>query len=231
MRAKRTNSAYIFPTGTPPQQYKRKDRQRKAAREHFRCFSLAVNFQRNERYQKKNTNTVLTVIRQLEALGYMYRFRENDKARQTNKEVADGLKTVCEITGLKGRWQTISTNPTIVCDTGHNVAGWEYISRQLSMVKCNKMHIVFGIVEDKDMDGIMDLLPKDAVYYFTKPKNKRAVSENVLKIIGSQKGLIGESYPSVIDACQSAKNAAAKDDFVFIGGSSYVVAELLKNSI
>ena len=182
-------------------------------------------------YQKKNTNTVLTVIRQLEALGYMYRFRENDKARQTNKEVADGLKTVCEITGLKGRWQTISTNPTIVCDTGHNVAGWEYISRQLSMVKCNKMHIVFGIVEDKDMDGIMDLLPKDAVYYFTKPKNKRAVSENVLKIIGSQKGLIGESYPSVIDACQSAKNAAAKDDFVFIGGSSYVVAELLKNSI
>ena len=99
------------------------------------------------------------------------------------------------------------------------------------MVKCNKMHIVFGLVDDKDMDGIMALLPKDAIYYFTKAANKRAVSENVLKVIAAGRGLKGESYTSVIEACKSARSAAAADDFVFIGGSSYVVAEFLKNSI
>lgn len=182
-------------------------------------------------YQEKNANTILTAVRKLEELGYMYRFNDNSRPEDKGKEVANGFLSVCEITGLKGRWQTISEHPKTVCDTGHNVAGWEYISRQLSMVRCNKMHIVFGIVEDKDLDGIMNLLPKDATYYFTKAANKRSVSENVLKIIGEQKGLIGESYPSVIEACQSAQKAAAPDDFVFIGGSSYVVADYLQNRI
>jgi dihydrofolate synthase/folylpolyglutamate synthase len=182
-------------------------------------------------YQEKNANTILTAVRKLEELGYMYRFNDNSRPEDKGKEVANGFLSVCEITGLKGRWQTISEHPKTVCDTGHNVAGWEYISRQLSMVRCNKMHIVFGIVEDKDLDGIMNLLPKDATYYFTKAANKRSVSENVLKIIGEQKGLIGESYPSVIEACQSAQKAAAPDDFVFIGGSSYVVADFLQKRI
>ena len=182
-------------------------------------------------YQEKNTNTILAAVRILEELGYMYRFSDDSKSEVKGKEIANGFMSVCEITGLKGRWQTVSERPKVVCDTGHNVAGWEYISRQLAMVECNKMHIVFGLVEDKDMDGIMALLPKDAVYYFTKAANKRAVSENVLKVIGAQKGLTGESYPSVVEACQSARNAAAADDFVFIGGSSYVVAEFLKNAI
>ncbi len=182
-------------------------------------------------YQEKNTNTILAAVRILEELGYMYRFSDDSKSEVKGKEIANGFMSVCEITGLKGRWQTVSERPKVICDTGHNVAGWEYISRQLAMVECNKMHIVFGLVEDKDMDGIMALLPKDAVYYFTKAANKRAVSENVLKVIGAQKGLTGESYPSVVEACQSARNAAAADDFVFIGGSSYVVAEFLKNAI
>ena len=161
----------------------------------------------------------------------MYRFSDNSTSEVKGKEIADGFRSVCEITGLKGRWQKVSENPTVVCDTGHNVGGWEYISRQLSMVKGNKMHIVFGLVEDKDMDGIIALLPKDAIYYFTKAANKRAVSENVLRILAAKQGLTGNSYPSVIEACKSARNAAAADDFVFIGGSSYVVAEFLKNSI
>ena len=182
-------------------------------------------------YQEKNANTILTAVRKLEELGYMYHFSDNSTSEVKGKEIADGFRSVCEITGLKGRWQTVSENPTVVCDTGHNVGGWEYISRQLSMVKCNKMHIVFGLVEDKDMDGIIALLPKDAIYYFTKAANKRAVSENVLRILAAKQGLTGNSYPSVIEACKSARNAAAADDFVFIGGSSYVVAEFLKNSI
>ena len=182
-------------------------------------------------YQEKNTNTILAVVRQLEELGYMYRFTDKSDSEIRGKEVAEAFKTVCQLTGLKGRWQTVSTEPTVVCDTGHNVAGWEFISNQLSQVTCNKMHIVFGLVEDKDMDGIMALLPKNAIYYFTKAANKRAVSENVLKVLAQQLGLTGESYPSVAEAYQSARNAARKNDFVFIGGSSYVVADFLKNCI
>ena len=97
-------------------------------------------------------------------------------------------------------------------------------------VKCKKKHIVFGMVEDKDMEGVMALLPKDATYYFAKADNKRAVSETVLKFIGEQQGLTGEGYPTVAEAYHAAKKAAETDDFVFIGGSTYVVADLLKNA-
>ena len=93
------------------------------------------------------------------------------------------------------------------------------------------MHIVFGMVDDKDIQGVMDLLPQNATYYFTKANNKRAVSENVLKLYAQGKGLQGESYPDVKSAYDAAKGAAQINDFVFVGGSSYVVAELLKNCI
>ena len=181
--------------------------------------------------QQKNANTILAVVRQLEDLGFMYRYNPLSDVEVRGKEVSEGFKDVCEVTGLKGRWQTVSKEPTVVCDTGHNVGGWQYLSQQLSQVQCRQMHIVFGLVDDKDMDGILALLPKNAVYYFTKADNKRAVSENVLKVFGQQAGLKGESYPSVAEAYQAARNAAGKDDFVFIGGSSYVVADFLKKTI
>ena len=181
--------------------------------------------------QEKNTNTILKAVRELEELGLMYRYDNNNDSDVRNKEVAEGFLSVCKLTGLMGRWQVISEHPMVVCDTGHNVGGWTYLSQQLSQVQCEKMHIVFGMVEDKDMDGILALLPKNAIYYFTKSSSKRSVSENVLKIIGEQKGLIGNSYPSVIEACKSARNAAAPNDFVFVGGSSYVVADFLENTI
>ncbi|MBP5798629.1 MAG: bifunctional folylpolyglutamate synthase/dihydrofolate synthase [Prevotella sp.] len=182
-------------------------------------------------YQEKNTNTILTAVRQLEELGFMYRFKDDSEMKVRGKEIAEGFKLVCEITGLKGRWQTISKSPLVICDTGHNVGGWTYLSKQIELVKCNKKHIVFGMVDDKDMDGIMALLPKNATYYFAKSSNKRAVSENVLKIISGQRGLEGEGFPSVIEAYNSARNAAGPDDFVFIGGSTYVVADFLRNRI
>ena len=181
-------------------------------------------------YQEKNANTILTAIRQLEEMGYMYRFKDGSKSEAIGKEIAEGFMTVCETTGLKGRWQVLSKEPLVICDTGHNVGGWEYLSQQIAQVKCKKKHIVFGMVEDKDMEGVMALLPKDATYYFAKADNKRAVSETVLKFIGEQQGLTGEGYPTVAEAYHAAKKAAETDDFVFIGGSTYVVADLLKNA-
>ena len=182
-------------------------------------------------YQEKNTNTILCAVRKLEERGYMYRFAADSQSEAVGREVSIGFKDVCKLTGLQGRWQIVSEEPLTVCDTGHNVAGWEYLSRQMSQVKCRRMHIVFGAVEDKDVDGMMALLPKNATYYFTKANNHRAISENVLKMLGQQIGLHGESYPSVAEAYESAHNTAQKDDFVFIGGSSYVVADFLKNCI
>ena len=182
-------------------------------------------------YQEKNANTILWAIRILEDLGYMYRYATTSQSETQGKEIRIGFKSVCEATGLQGRWQTVKTEPTVVCDTGHNAAGWEYLGKQLSQVECHKMHIVFGAVEDKDVDSMMAMLPKNATIYFTKANNHRAISENVLKMLGQQLGLNGESYPTVADAYQSALNAAQKDDFVFIGGSSYVVADFLKYCI
>ena len=182
-------------------------------------------------YQKKNTNTILWAIRKLEDLGYLYRFTDDSKSPAKGHEIKIGFKNVCESTGLKGRWQVIRNSPTVVCDTGHNTAGWDYLSKQLNEVKCDKMYIVFGVVEDKDVDGIMALLPKHAEYFFTKANNKRAVSEHVLLMMGQQIGLTGDTYSSVAEAYAAAISKARTNDFVFIGGSSYVVADFLKNRV
>lgn len=182
-------------------------------------------------YQEKNANTILNAIQQLEDLGYMHPVKCQANTPCQNREVLKGFSHVCSLTGLQGRWQKISDAPLTICDTGHNVPGWIYLSQQLKSVKCDKMHIVFGMVDDKDIQGVMDLLPQNATYYFTKANNKRAVSENVLKLYAQGKGLQGESYPDVKSAYDAAKGAAQINDFVFVGGSSYVVAELLKNCI
>ena len=182
-------------------------------------------------YQEKNTNTILCAIQQLESLGYMHAVKCQANATCQNREVQKGFSHVCSLTGLKGRWQKVCEAPLTICDTGHNVPGWKYLSEQLNNVKCDKMHIVFGMVDDKDIHGVMELLPKKATYYFTKANNKRAVSENVLKLYAQGIELEGESYPDVKSAYEAAKAAANSNDFVFVGGSSYVVAELLKNCI
>ena len=142
-----------------------------------------------------------------------------------------GFKKVCSLTGLKGRWQIVNETPLTICDTGHNVAGWQYLSRQISDVPCRNKHIVFGMVEDKDVEGVLALLPKEATYYFTKSDNKRALSESILKLYAQNAGLQGESYPDVQTAYNAAKKNAENSDLVFIGGSSYVVADFLKNCI
>lgn len=168
-------------------------------------------------YQRKNANTILTAIANLPELSI-----SNDNIRR-------GLANVCTLTGLKGRWQTLAQHPLTICDTGHNVAGWKYLSRQIAQQPCDALHIVFGMVDDKDIDTVMDMLPKNAKYYFTKAETHRAINETVLKEKAETRGLSGNTYPSVAQAYNDAKKNAKNNDFVFIGGSSYVVADLLKN--
>ena len=182
-------------------------------------------------YQEKNTNTILSVVKELEKMGYLYPVYSRPDYTCQNKEVREAFKHVCELTGLQGRWQTIKESPLTICDTGHNLDGWKYLSKQLNTVSCQHMHIVFGMVEDKDFEGVMALLPKTATYYFTKASNKRALTENVLKLYAQGLGLQGECYPDVVSAYMAAQDAANEKDFVFIGGSSYIVADFLKNCI
>lgn len=172
-------------------------------------------------YQEKNMNTVLCAVKRLEEAGII-----KDKSWGTVKE---GLKSVCESTGLCGRWQQLQSAPRIVCDTGHNVAGWEYISRQLAAQQCRTMRIVFGMVDDKDLSHVMDMLPADAVYYWTQAATKRAVPAEKVAETGLGKGLAGRVFHKVSDAYEAAKTDADCGDFIFIGGSSYVVSDLLEH--
>lgn len=168
-------------------------------------------------YQNKNANTILTAVANLPELNV------------GNDDIRNGLANVCTLTGLKGRWQTLAQHPLTICDTGHNVAGWKYLSRQIAQQPCDALHIVFGMVDDKDIDTVMDMLPKNAKYYFTKAETHRAVNEMVLREKAEERSLSGNTYTSVLQAYNAVKKNAKDNDFVFIGGSSYVVADLLKN--
>ena len=184
-------------------------------------------------YQPKNTRTILPVFNELGAQGYLCRTigRTPETLMAVQKELGDTFLHVCEITGLKGRWQTVRTFPTVVCDIGHNMAAWEFLSKQLAAVKCENMHIVFGILDDKDIYGIMSLLPTNATYYFTKGSTKRALPEMSVQMFGQQFGLIGMCYPTVEEAYDAAIKAAGTKDFIFVGGSSYVVSDFLKAQV
>lgn len=131
-----------------------------------------------------------------------------------------------------GRWQKVHSYPDIICDTGHNVDGIKYISEQLNYIhreSGQEIHIVFGMVNDKDISGVLQVLPKDATYYFTKASVKRALPENELMELAEKAGLKGTSYPTVVDAVQAAKKNCPPKDFIFVGGSSFIVADLLTN--
>lgn len=168
-------------------------------------------------YQKKNTNTILHAVK------FLYK----QHIIKNTGSINNGFYNVCRLTGLIGRWQKIGSNPSVICDTGHNVGGWTYISRQLQVQKYNKLHIVFGMVNDKDVDGVMCLLPKNAHYYFTKPQSKRAILEKDIQRKAMMHGLAGDCYNDVPSAYTAAKKMATPDDMIFIGGSSYIVSDLL----
>lgn len=168
-------------------------------------------------YQVKNANTILHAVGWLKKLGIL----------SDDIFVHEGFANVCELTGLMGRWQTLMTSPLTICDTGHNVGGWEYLSKQIGHQQYNTLRIVFGMVDDKDIDRVMDMLPTNAVYYFTQANTHRAVLVEEVVEKGSLHGLSGKGYAAVAEAYDAAMTEATADDFVFIGGSSYIVADLL----
>lgn len=168
--------------------------------------------------QQKNTATILSAIEQLRLIGWEI----------TPDAVKQGFANVCKLTGLAGRWMELQQSPRVVCDTGHNVGGWEYLSRQLSQVE-GKLHMVIGFVNDKDISHILDLMPHNATYYFTRAEIPRALSADEVKAIALAKGLKGEAYATVAEAYQKAIVSASATDTIFIGGSTFVVADLLSH--
>ena len=143
------------------------------------------------------------------------------------ESVRDGIANVCETTGLMGRWQKLQSSPLVICDTGHNAGGWTYLSQQIKRQHCDTCRIVFGMVDDKDIDTVMNMLPHTATYYFTQAQCKRAIPSDVVAEKASHHNLNGKTFATVAEAYEAALSDAHADDFVFVGGSSYIVADLL----
>lgn len=168
-------------------------------------------------YQQKNLPAVLNTLDILREKGW----------KLETKHIYDGLQSTVNLTGLLGRWQIIGNNPLIICDTGHNEDGIKIVVEQIKNTPFKSLHFVFGTVGDKNPDQILQLLPKDAVYYFTRANIPRAMNENELAQKAAGFGLKGLVYSSVIEALDAAKQNAGIHDLIFIGGSTFVVAEIL----
>ena len=168
-------------------------------------------------YQIKNLMGVLETLEHIEKAGYIIE-KENIKA---------ALKNVTELTGLQGRWQLIQDNPKIIADTGHNEDGIKQVIENLKQVQFQHLHFVFGAVNDKDISKILQLLPKDAHYYFVKANIPRALDENELMQMALKLKLKGKAYETVELGLKAAKKAAKKNDLILIGGSTFVVADAL----
>lgn len=168
-------------------------------------------------YQQKNIVTVITAAIELIKQG----FKINEK------QIRLGIEHVKSNTNLLGRWQILQQSPLMVADTGHNVDGLKYVIEQIKQQKYNKLHIVFGVVKDKDLQKVLPLLPVEAHYYFTKASLPRALNEKELQQAAIAYGLVGKTYETVEAAKQAALLEAQKEDFIFIGGSTFVVAEAI----
>lgn len=166
-------------------------------------------------YQAKNMNTILNAVKYLTLI------------KNKGTSIKYGISHVTELTGLMGRWQKIQDKPLVICDTGHNVGGWQYLAPQIKAQACRQLRIVFGMVDDKDVTTVMKMLPKDAIYYWTQATTKRAIKVEKIAELGTSLGLNGNVYPSVNKAFKAAQADAAEDDFIFVGGSSYIVADFL----
>ncbi len=168
-------------------------------------------------YQLKNISTTLTSIQELNNIGLSI----------PNEAIYKGFETVSESTGLQGRWQKLQNKPTIICDTGHNEAAIKEIVLQLKTYKYKTLRIILGLANDKDYNKILSLMPTEATYYFCKANISRALEETILQEKANKLMLKGNSYSSVTKALQKAKEDASTDDLLFIGGSNFVVAEVI----
>lgn len=171
--------------------------------------------------QEKNANTILTALEQLKMAGFAI----------TDNDIRRGFREVCQMTGLRGRWQLLSHRPDIICDTGHNSHGIKYIIKQLeelaSKTGFGTLRIVIGMVNDKDTRDVLSLMPRSARYYFTQPSVQRAMDVHTLRDMALELGLSGWSYATVPQAVRNALRDSSPNDLIYVGGSTFVVADLL----
>ncbi|MAN58346.1 MAG: tetrahydrofolate synthase [Flavobacteriaceae bacterium] len=168
-------------------------------------------------YQKPNLRTVVATLRLLQDKNW----------KISEASITAGLSRTVANTGLLGRWQQLGEQPTIICDTAHNREGLQWVMQQLREQTYKQLHIVLGVVHDKDLTAILPLFPKKAAYYFCRPDVPRGLEAEDLAAEARKVGLEGTVYESVTVAYQSALNVAEADDFIFIGGSTFTVAEVV----
>ena len=167
-------------------------------------------------YQERNANTVLKALPLLQEIFNI-----------TPNNIVRGFANVTTLTGLRGRWEKLRENPIVICDTGHNVAGWKWLAPQIKSVVCRKLRLVFGMVDDKDVETVIKLLPQNATYYWAQASTKRAIPSNIIAEMGRKNQLVGTDCGTVAKAYHRAITDASADDFIFVGGSSYIVSDLL----
>jgi len=179
---------------------------------HFKNLQLDLT----GRYQLKN---ICTVLQSVEMLEKHFQFEK--------KNIFSAIKNVKQLTGLAGRWEIISKHPLTICDIGHNTDGMKEVLKQLKTIQYKQLHFVLGMVNDKDVRGILKLLPHGAIYYFCKANIPRGLNAEELAQQAATSGLSGKVFPSVKKALKAAQKAAGKNDLVFVGGSTFTVAEVL----
>lgn len=167
-------------------------------------------------YQQKNVCGVINAVEILRSINF----------NLTDDHVVQGLEKVIEYTGLRGRWEQLAAAPMIICDTAHNVDGMREVVKQLTSMKYQHLHMVIGMVKDKDVSDVLALLPAEATYYFCRASIPRAMEAQVLAEKGRERGLTGVVIPDVNQAIGEAKKNASTSDVIFIGGSTFVVAEI-----
>jgi len=179
--------------------------------------TLSLKLDLRGTYQLKNIAGVLSSIDMLNKLGFSI----------DTSSLIQGLSAVQPLTGLMGRWQTLATSPLTICDTGHNEDGWKEVINNLALTPYQQLHVVMGVMRDKDLSHMLTLLPKTATYYFCHPDFERALPAMHLRQTAQTYGLFGNAYTSIREAVRAAQQSANADDLIFIGGSTFVVAEAL----
>ena len=169
-------------------------------------------------YQIQNKKTVLQTLKVL---------KDKNLLSVSETDIKNGFLNVIKNTGLQGRWQQLGENPTVICDTAHNAHGLKIVINQFKKEKYDQLHIVLGLVNDKNLTEILPLFPKNAIYYFCKPDISRGLDQLILKEKAAEFNLVGQTYISVSNAYQAAKENAKENDFIYVGGSTFVVAEIL----
>ncbi|MBR4065113.1 MAG: bifunctional folylpolyglutamate synthase/dihydrofolate synthase [Tidjanibacter sp.] len=173
-------------------------------------------------YQRKNIITVRAAVTLL---------RHDTPLNISTRALLSGCRTVCETTGLRGRWQVVLTEPMVVCDTGHNAHGIKEVTAQVAQCHYRKLFVIFGLANDKDLGEILPLLPQHAYYIFTRASVDRAMPAEEIAAAAERYGLQGEVQPTVAEAYDAARAAAAPEDMILVGGSTFIVSDFFKHTV